>query len=173
MVEHLFEKKRAKAIKWDKVGRSALHMAALFTDEEEKIKLLLSVKIKVEDCGISGMTALYCASIASDDTVATHLIDHGADFRRLDQAGHSSLDLAACFATDTKILELLLIKVEIEQCDSHGITALYSTAMASNAIFARYMIERGANINQHDIVSRTLVHNAKASVYQKQSVDWQ
>jgi ankyrin repeat protein len=148
-------------------------MAALFTDEEEIIKLLLSVKIKVEDCGISGITALYCASIASDDTVATHLIDHGADFRRLDQTGHSSLDLAACFATDTKILELLLTKVEIEQCDSHGITALYSTAMASNAIFARYMIERGADINHHDIGGRTLVHNAKASVYQKQSVDWQ
>lgn len=127
----------------------------------------------MEDCGISGIDALYCASIASDDTVATHLIDHGADFRRCDQTGHSSLDLAACFATDTKILELLPTKVEIEQCDSHGITALYSTAKASNAVFARYLIKRIADINHHDIGGRTLVRNAKASVYQKQSVNWQ
>jgi ankyrin repeat protein len=70
--------------------------------------------------------------------------------------------LAAHHAKDTKILELLLTKVEIDQNDSNGITALYSAAMASNAVSARYLIETGADINHRDMGGRLPVHVAAA-----------
>jgi ankyrin repeat protein len=162
MVQHLLEKKKANARIRDKAGRNALNMAALFTDEEEIIKLILSVKIKVDACDRSGMTALHYAVISSNLTVARHLIDHGADFKRLDPTGHSPLHLAAHYAKDSQILELLLTKVEIDECDLDGITALHSAAIASNAVSARYLLERGADINRPDKSDRTPVHVAAA-----------
>jgi ankyrin repeat protein len=95
-------------------------------------------------------------------TVARHLIDHGADFKRLDPTGHSPLHLAAHYAKDSQILELLLTQVEIDQCDSTGITALHSATIASNAVSARYLIEKGADINRVDKRGRTPVHAAAA-----------
>jgi ankyrin repeat protein len=41
------------------------------------------LKSKVDACDKSGMTALHNASIASNATDAVHLIDHGADLKRL------------------------------------------------------------------------------------------
>lgn len=162
MVQHLLEKKKANARKRDKAGRNALNMAALFTYEEEIIKLLLSFKIKVDACDKSGMTALHYAVISSNLTVARHLIDHGADFKRLDPTGHSPLHLAAHYAKDSQILDLLLTKVKIDECDPAGITALHSAAIASNAVSARYLIEKGADINRVDKRGRTPVHAAAA-----------
>jgi ankyrin repeat protein len=162
MVKYLLEEKNANARKRDKAGRNALHMAALFTDKEEIIKLLMNSKIKVDACYKSGMTALHYAVISSNMTVARHLIDHGADFKRLDPTGHSPLHLAAHYAKDSQILELLLTQVEIDQCDSTGITALHSATIASNAVSARYLIEKGADINRVDKRGRTPVHAAAA-----------
>jgi hypothetical protein len=69
--------------------------------------------------------------MTSDFTVTTYLINHSAGFRRLDPTDHSPLDLAAHHAKDTKVLELLLTKVEIDQNDSNGITALYIAPQSS------------------------------------------
>ena len=69
-----------------------------------------------------------------------------------------TLHLAAHYAKDTKILKLLLTKVGIDECDSTGITALHSAAIASNAASARYLLKRGADINRRDKRGRTPIH---------------
>jgi ankyrin repeat protein len=158
MVRHLLEKKKANARKCDAKGRNALHMAALFSEKEEIINLIFSYKMEINARDKSGMTALHYAIMASNFKVAKHLIRHHADTKILDPTDHSPLHLAAHYAKHTKILKLLLTKVGIDECDSTGITALHSAAIASNAASARYLLKRGADINRRDKRGRTPIH---------------
>lgn len=162
MVRHLLEKKKANARKCDAKGRNALHTAALFTEKEEIINLLFNYKMEINARDKSGMTALHYAIMASNFTVAKHLIRHAtdSDTKILDPTDHSPLHLAAHYAKDTKILKLLLTKVGLDECDSTGITALHSAAIASNAASARYLIKRGADLNRRDKRGRTPIHVA-------------
>jgi ankyrin repeat protein len=129
-----------------------------------KSNLLLSVKIQGRrlrqirnDCPSLRKHRIQCHRCCTPDRPRRR-------FEKIEpnRGDHSPLDLAAHHAKDTKILELLLTKVEIDQCDSNGITALYSAAMASNAVSARYLIETGADINHRDMGGRLPVHVAAA-----------
>lgn len=130
-----------------------------------KSNLLLSVKIQgrrlrqiSNDCSSLRKHRIQCHRCCTPDRPRRR-------FEKIEpnRGDHSPLDLAAHHAKDTKILELLLTKVEIDQKDSNGIAALYSAAMASNAVSTRYLLEKGADINHRDIGGRTPVHVAAAS----------
>ncbi len=71
----------------------------------------------------------------------------------MDQIGRWPLHVAAFYATDTKIIDLLLEKketVNIDDCDKFGVTALHHAAMASNITTARHLLAKGADINRRD-----------------------
>jgi hypothetical protein len=48
----------------------------------------------------------------------------------------------------------------MDECDSTGITALHSAAIASNVASARYLLKRGADMNRRDKRGRTPIHVA-------------
>jgi ankyrin repeat protein len=92
--------------------------------------------------------------MASNTTVVRYLLENGADPKRLDQIGRLPLHVAAFYATDTRIIDLLLPKkgtVDVDDFrDKFGVTALHNAAIASNSKMARHLLARGANINRPD-----------------------
>jgi ankyrin repeat protein len=143
MVQHLQGKLKAHPLSCDEKGRNALHMAAKLNKETEIINLLLKNKqIQIDQCDGNGTTALNHAIMASNTTVVRYLLDNGADHKRLDQIGCLPLHVAASYATDMKIIDLLLGKkktVDVDDYDKFGFTALHIAAMASNVTTARHL----------------------------------
>jgi ankyrin repeat protein len=164
MFQHLLEKLKADPTKCDEKGRNALHMAAKFNNETEIINLLLkNKKIKIDQCDRKGTTALHHAVMASNTEIVKCLLDNDADPKRLDQIGRSPLCLAASYATDTKIIDLLLENkeiIDVNECDKFGDTTLHLAAMASNVTTARHLLAKGADINRRDKRGLTPLHVA-------------
>jgi ankyrin repeat protein len=164
MVKHLLQKTNADPAECDKKGRNALHMAAKFNREKKIIDLLLGLnKNPINQCDATGTTALHHAIMASNTDIVKCLLDNDADPKKMDRTGRSPLCLAASYASDTKIIDLLLEKkerVDVNDCDKFGVTALHHAAMASNVTTARQLFERGADVNCPDKFGRTPLHLA-------------
>jgi ankyrin repeat protein len=153
---------KADPTRRDEKGRNALHMAAKFNKERKIIELLLS-KIPIDQCDAIGMTALHHAIMAYNTEIVEYLLDNGADPKKTDRIGRSTLCLAASYATDKKIIDLLLEKkktVDVNDCDKFGVTALHHAARASNVTIARHLLARGADINRRDKRDLTPLHAA-------------
>jgi ankyrin repeat protein len=173
MVQHLLGQMKADPTRRDEKGRNALHMAAKFNREKKIIDLLLN-KIYIDQFDATGTTALHHAVMASNTEIVEYLLDNGADPKRLDQIGRSPLCLAAFYATDTKITDLLLQKketVDVDDCDKFGVTALHNAAMASNSKMARHLLAKGADINRRDKNGLTPLHVAAFHANDMEMID--
>jgi ankyrin repeat protein len=164
MFQHLLEKWKADPTKCDEKGRNALHMAAKFNKEKEIVNSLLkNKKILIDQCDATRTTALHHAIMASNTEIVEYLLDNGADPKKMDRIGRSPLCVAASYATDKKIIDILLQKketVNIDDCDKFGVTALHHAAMASNNKMARHLLAKGADINCRDKNGLTPLHVA-------------
>jgi ankyrin repeat protein len=161
-VQHLLGQMKADPTRRDEKGRNALHMAAKFNREKKIIDLLLN-KIPIDQCDATGTTALHHAIMTSNTEIVEYLLDNGADPKKQDQIGRWPLYVAAFYATDTKIIDLLLDKkeiIDVNDCDKFGVTALHNAAMASNSKMARHLLANGANINCRDKNGLTPFHVA-------------
>jgi ankyrin repeat protein len=150
--QHLLEKWKVDPTRRDEKGRNALHMAAKFNREKKIIELLLN-KIYIDQCDATGMTALHHAITASNTEIVEYLLDNGANPKKMDRTGRSPLCLAASYASDTKIIDLLLEKkktVDVNDRDKFGVTALHNAAMASNNKMASHLLAKGADVNRRD-----------------------
>ncbi|EFX73276.1 hypothetical protein DAPPUDRAFT_253475 [Daphnia pulex] len=161
-VQHLLGQMKADPTRRDEKGRNALHMAAKFNREKKIIDLLLN-KIPIDQCDAKGTTALHHAIMTSNTEIVQCLLDNGADPKKQDQIGRSPLHVAAFYATDTNIIDILLQKkeiIDVNDCDKFGVTALHNAAMASNSKMARHLLANGANINCRDKNGLTPLHVA-------------
>nr|CAH0106531.1 unnamed protein product [Daphnia galeata] len=163
MIQHLLEKMNANPLNRDEMGKNALHMAAKFNGETEIINLLLNHKIEIDQYDASGTTALNYAIMASNTKVVQCLLDKGANPKRFDRNDRSPLHVAAFYTRNTKIIDLLLQnqgKVDINESNKFGLTALHHAAKTSNHKTARHLMERGANVNCRDQRGLTPLHLA-------------
>ena len=172
MVRHLLEKWKADPTKRDRKGRTALHLAALYAQENiEQIIDLLLEHIKIDERDLyNGRTALHYAVCACNSIAVQHLIDKGADLDSIDNHCQFPLHLAACHEKGTEIVDLILKAKQSKQNNEgiddsvyqFGITALHMAVIASNETTADYLIKKGANINYRDKCGRTPLHLAAA-----------
>ncbi len=164
MVQHFIQKTNADPAECDEKGRNALHMAAKFNSNTVVVNSLLKdEKIQIDQCDANGTTAMNHAVMASNTEIVKYLLDNGADPNRLDQIGRSPLRVAASYATDTKIIDLLLENkeiIDVNECDKFGDTTLHLAAMASNVTTARHLLANGADINRRDKRGLTPLHVA-------------
>jgi ankyrin repeat protein len=79
-----------------------------------------------------------------------------------DANGRNKLEIAAMYATKTEIFDLLLAhyKVNIDDVNESGQTALHAAVSACNAIAVKYLINKGANPNIIDNNGMSPLHVA-------------
>lgn len=113
------------------------------------------------------------AALAGEGDVLTHLIDHGADLKCV---GYNTKPLIAAAATLPKsFLEKIIgdslkkPRVEINDSDFEGDTALIKAARANNAESVYFLLERGADIlhtncSNQDAMEVAIKHNSTDSI---------
>jgi ankyrin repeat protein len=128
-VRHLLEQGADPTIS-DNDGFTPFHMAAAFNKDSE-ILILLSLAtdgntFEMDERNKFGLTALHLATYASNVTAARLLLSNGADPNVTDKNGATPLHVAAIFAKDMQVVELLVNHpdVDVNCLDNWGRNAL-------------------------------------------------
>jgi ankyrin repeat protein len=108
MVRHLMENYNVDPTVRDGLGRNALEMAAMHSDNTEVLNLLLRhTNVDIDGCDESGKTALHFAAHSSNVAAARHLIKMGATPNLFDRHGNSPLHSAAYHCNNTEMTEMI------------------------------------------------------------------
>ncbi|XP_046452784.1 putative ankyrin repeat protein RF_0381 [Daphnia pulex] len=154
MVKHLLKHPlNANPTTRDAYGKSALQLAVTTTMKAEIINLLLAhPKVKIDDVDRDGHTALHLAASVSNVIAVQKLLENGANPTIYDKEGLSPLHVAVGERDGNEIIDLLLAhdKVNVDDVNEFGETALHAAAYASNVIAVKRLIEKGANPNLFD-----------------------
>jgi ankyrin repeat protein len=180
MVKHLLKPPlNADPTIRDAPGRSALHVAAVFTMKMEIFDSLLAhSKVNVDDVDENGNSALHWAARISNVVAVQKLIAKGANPNVFDKTNKMSpLHMAAGQRDGIPIIDLLLEaqKVkgigDVNDANEKGVTALHYAATHSNEITAEHLINKGANVNRRANDGRTPLHLAALGAKDMKIID--
>jgi ankyrin repeat protein len=148
----------------DKDGLTPFHLAAYYATTTDIISLILKRYLVDINCrDVNGTTALHYAIRAENVDIARYLLENGANPFNRDHTGETPFHLAAQHLTDNDILGLMLTnekKIDIEESDQEGSTALHVAMMYSNLNAADFLLSKGANPNAADKYGSTPLHLA-------------
>ncbi|MBL0319301.1 MAG: ankyrin repeat domain-containing protein [Alphaproteobacteria bacterium] len=104
-------KKGLDISKQDLFGRTPLHFAVLYQNDEA-VSELLKHKVSCDVKDVCGATALHHAAILGKDKIVELLIKSGASINATDEAGFTPLDHAkrGCDANKSKVVQKILIR---------------------------------------------------------------
>ncbi|XP_046645013.1 uncharacterized protein LOC124334464 [Daphnia pulicaria] len=104
----------------------------------------------------NNFTLLNLAILFSKTEMVQHLLGKmKVDPTRCDEKGRNALHMAAKFNREKKIIELLLDKIPIDQCDATGTTALHHAIMTSNTDIVKCLLDNGADPTKMDRIGRS------------------
>jgi ankyrin repeat protein len=148
-------------------GLTPFQVAATRNKDLEILDLLLEYEdVDINDGGQSGYTLLHWAMATSNVTAARFLLSKGANPNVADRNGATPLHVAACCASTTDVIKLILEtkKVDINVRDKNGQTALLYAVRGNRVDNVDYLLENGADPAIHDENGDTPVHLAAAAV---------
>ncbi|XP_046649363.1 uncharacterized protein LOC124340776 [Daphnia pulicaria] len=166
---HAIEGSKMKINAWQLIQRGAhpstpLHLAAFQAFEKADIDFALQMKqVDIDGRDRDGKTALHFAFSANNAAMARYLLEKGADPTTRDNDGITPFHLAAAFTEDSNILDLLLAnekRIDINESNNSGLTALHMAIKTSNATIARFLLSKRADPNATDKNGQTPLHLA-------------
>ena len=129
----------------DEFGNTPLMTAALCADAA-LLEILLKAGADVNATNKEGATALMRAATFGDK--ARLLVAHHSDVKARSVLGNSALILAARQQGNMSTVKLLLDQgAEVNATNANGATALMAAVSAEDAEMAKFLIERGADVN--------------------------
>jgi ankyrin repeat protein len=112
----------------DNKGHTPFHMAASFSRKTNILDFILvnNNQFDIDHRNQFGMTALHTAIMKSNTATAEFLLSKGANPNAADQHGYTPLHVAAVYAKDKNIIELLVSHkdVNVNYLDNNGHSAL-------------------------------------------------
>lgn len=127
-------------------GVKGEHVAAFFGLHYLMQKLLETSPLKVQTKDDIGWTPLHFTARYGHKSVATLLIDNGANLEAPDRSGLTPLGLAAAFGQEAVVKLLLENGAQVESSDISGRTPLYSASLHGHETVAILLLDSGANI---------------------------
>lgn len=134
----------------DAKGLTPLHFAAI-QGHTDLAKLLIDHGANINCLNSQKQSPLLLASMNQRTELACLVIDRGADVNAVDIKGEAPLHWAA-YHGDLKTAKLLIEKGAVidEKSHQHGYTALFETTFKDHIELARFLIEKGADVNITD-----------------------
>lgn len=140
-------------------GVSPLHIAVMH-NHEAIVAVLIQAGAKLDEKDTNTLaTPLHMAALYGRTTIARALVEKGADVNATMRFGITPLMVAAQFK-QAPIVEAILnskIKVNVNQADEEGFTALHCAAQTGDEITARLLIKKGASLDLKDMNQATPV----------------
>ncbi len=151
-------------IKEDEHGETPLHVAVRAGDLEV-VQYLVEAGAKVEETNSSGFTALHFATFFEYTDIVKYLIKSGAKIDAKEGIRGSTVFLLAAEANYFTIIKFLLdeckdVKIEIDEKNNDGMTALLYAAMHGNITLLDFLIKKKANLYETNQKGWTALHNA-------------
>ena len=157
MQKHLIQNEKANVEIRNKEGKTPLHIAVEFYEDNEVSKELIKTLLKnganLEARTRIGLTPLELAFWMNNNKAFDFLISQGADIYTHSRfTSHTLLHRAAVKSAIPKIKLLLDHDLDINARDEHGNTPLHLAIMTDQIEAALYLIKKGADIfikNKH------------------------
>ena len=133
----------------DDLGQTPLYVAATY-DSPRVAKILIEAGDEVDARDNVGRTALYVAAQKHHVGTVKVLLQHGADVNARDDWHGDTPLIHACFATGFSEVWGILIDAgaEVDARNDEGWTALHNAALYSEVEGARFLLARGADVNE-------------------------
>lgn len=145
---------------------------AVLRSKDEKTNLGALKKFVARGCDIDtvdweGRTLLHSSVGHEDWKAAVWLVEHGADFKRVDENGDSILEMVLYDAADSaeglKIFEALVRRgADVNRLTRDGLTPVQLADAANNPKLLRALLAHGANPNVANEFGTTPLFNAAA-----------
>ncbi|BDA49626.1 probable serine/threonine-protein phosphatase 6 regulatory ankyrin at N-terminal half [Coccomyxa sp. Obi] len=146
----------------DADGKTALHRAAMFPDND-KVAWLLDEGLELEARDREGVTPLHCAVFYMQRAVIKVLLSRGADINTKDDQGYTPLHTAAShssFQSHLVLADLMEAGAELEAVDEEGRTPLLVALDGNRKEAIDVLIAGGAQTSVADKKGRTALHLA-------------
>ena len=144
----------------DETGFAPFHLAALKGHDSVVDVFLRLLEDNTEfelDAPVhNGLTAFHLAIISGSKGLVEKLLARGADDKRTDELGNTSIMLAAALE-ETDILELLIDRgqCDINATNRYGNTALHKAAVLGRLTALKLLIAKGADVKAATVLDET------------------
>lgn len=139
-------------------GVTALHCASC--TDVETVKVLINNGANPNAKDSRSTTPLHVAAYCNMEDIAEFLISSGADVNAVDDEGETPLMYAASQCSTTEIAEVLLGRGAYLNRPGHSSSPLRTAIWHERVEFSKFLLEKGADVNEKDDKGWTALHSA-------------
>lgn len=141
----------------DLSGKTCLHIAVLESNLE-CVKIFADLN-PIDSLAVGGITPLAIACAKGDIEIVRYLLCKGSDYTLRDADGDSLLHIAV-YQGQFEILQLFAELIPIDSLNNHGDTPLMSSCGLQEVNWAKFLLERGADVNKVNAGGASYLHMA-------------
>ena len=157
----------------NEMGRNSIMSAAIGTGDCNTVRWLIEQGVDVNHCDKKGVTAVLNAAQQGNLDVLKLLKESGATIHVQNEMGRNSIMSAAIGTGDCNTVRWLIEqRVDVNDCDKKGFTAVLNAAQQGNLNVLKLLKESGANIHVQNEMGRNSIMSAAIGTGDCNTVRW-